>query len=341
MGDVTTEDRTVPRFGALAAALGAMIGWGLGPVFVKFIRLPGLVLSFHRMWIGGLVGIVLLTARGQRLSLRKVWLATPGGIAFALDIATFFVAVKHTTVADATVISALQPVLVFIVVGRLFGEKVTLGDIAWTGVAIVGVAIVVFGPGDTAGRSLGGDLLAVGALVAWSWYFVASKRARQTLTALEYQAGLGIVAFIVIAPIVLASGDPLGVPDAATWGWIVVMVGLPGSGHLLMNWAHEYVPLTLTSMLTLTTPVIAALGAALVVHEPLLLVQAVGMGVVLIGLAAVVRRRSRAARHTAVSPIDDTAVDVGSPDPSTIRAADPAGVDGPEAAGQRRPGAAG
>ena len=96
-----------------------------------------------------------------------------------------------------------------------------------------------------------------------------------------------------IAPMPLLNGDSLAVSSASTWGWILFMVALPGSGHFLMNWAHEYVPLTVTSLLTLSTPVIAAVGAALVLHEPLLLMQAVGMAVVLIGLGVVVRRRSR------------------------------------------------
>jgi drug/metabolite transporter (DMT)-like permease len=301
-------DDPAHRFGGLAAAVGAMVGWGLGPVFVKYIELPGLVLSFHRLWIGALVGLAILTARGERLSLSKIWIATPGGVAFALDIALFFVAVKHTTVANATVISALQPVLVFIVVGRLFGERVTIGDLAWTAVAIAGVAIVVFGAGDVAGGSVTGDVLAVGALLAWTWYFVASKRARQRLTALEYQAALGVVAFVVIAPMPLLNGDSLAVSNASTWGWILFMVALPGSGHYLMNWAHEYVPLTVTSLLTLTTPVIAAIGAALVLDEPLLLVQALGMALVLVSLGIVVRRRGRATREPAVVPVDDPAV---------------------------------
>src|SRR2546423_1724103 len=163
-----------------------------------------------------------------------------------------------------------------------------MAGLAWTAVAVLGVAIVVFGPGHVVGRGFGGDALAVGALVAWTWYFVASKRARQRLTAFEYQAALGIVAFLVVTPIVLVGGDSLAVPDAATWGWVLFMVALPGSGHLLMNWAHAYVPLTVTSLLTLTTPIIAALGAAVVVGEPLLLVQAVGMAVVIVGLAVVV-----------------------------------------------------
>src|SRR3954452_2975847 len=174
--DQGSDDEGVgAKFGGVAAAVAAVFGWGLGPVFVKYIRLSGLTLSFHRLWIGGLIGLGLLAARGGRLTRRSMVIAAPGGIAFALDIVLFFVAVKHTTVADATVISALQPALVFLVVGRLFGERISVGDLVWTAVAIVGVGVVVFGPTGVAGRTLGGDALAAGALLAWTWYFVASK----------------------------------------------------------------------------------------------------------------------------------------------------------------------
>ena len=69
--------------------------------------------------------------------------------------------------------------------------------------------------------------------------------------------------------------------------------------------------LTVTSLLTLTTPVIATVGAFVVLDEPLLLVQAIGMAVVLVGLAVVVRRRSRSTRaapEPVVVPVDDPAL---------------------------------
>ena len=46
--------------------------------------------------------------------------------------------------------------------------------------------------GDVPGRDLTGDLLAAAALFAWTWYFVAVKRARQNFGALEYQAALAL-----------------------------------------------------------------------------------------------------------------------------------------------------
>lgn len=284
--------RVVSRYAGAgrAAAIVAVVSWGLGPVIVKDIELPGLALAFHRLWLGALLWLVVLHARGGRLSLRALRAAAPGGLAFGLDILLFFTAVKRTSVANASVIGALQPALVLIVVGPLFGERVRSKDVAWTVVALVGVAVVVLGSADTGRGSLAGDVLAVGALLAWTWYFVASKRARATLGAVEYQAAMSLVAVGLAAPVVLLSGEDLAVHHPTTWWWIALMVAGPGGGHFLMNWAHAHAPLSLTSLLTLATPVVAAAGAALVLDEPITGWQALGMVVVIASLASVVRR---------------------------------------------------
>jgi drug/metabolite transporter (DMT)-like permease len=80
------------------------------------------------------------------------------------------------------------------------------------------------------------------------------------------------------------------VPDAATAGWVLVMVCVPGGGHLLVNWAHRHASITLASTLTLGIPVIAALGATVLLGEPLTGLQVGGMTLALVALGAIVRR---------------------------------------------------
>jgi drug/metabolite transporter (DMT)-like permease len=91
------------------AAVVAVISWGIGPVVVKGTHLPGLAVSFYRLDLGALLMVIILFARGGRLTWRLLLGAIPGGLAFGLDIVLFFTAVKLTTVADATVISACSP----------------------------------------------------------------------------------------------------------------------------------------------------------------------------------------------------------------------------------------
>jgi drug/metabolite transporter (DMT)-like permease len=279
-----------PRLATLGtvAAVAAVTSWGIGPVVVKDTDLGGLAVAFYRLSIGALLSVVILFATGRRLRWRTMVAAVPGGAAFGLDILLFFTAVKWTTVADATVISALQPALVLLVVGRLFGERVRTVDVAWTGVAIVGVGVVVFASGSIEGRSLKGDILATLALGAWAWYFVAVKQARRHVAALEYQTALSIVAALLVCPIALASRQSLRVPDNRTWVLLAITIVLGGAGHFIMNWAHAYTPLMLASLLTLASPVVSVAAAAVILGEPVLLGHVVGIAIVVASLGIVV-----------------------------------------------------
>jgi drug/metabolite transporter (DMT)-like permease len=288
--DLSARARQQPTAWGTAAALTAVVSWGLGNVLVKYIRLSGLSLALNRLCLGSVVYTGVFVLAGGRLTWRSLRLALPGGIAFGTDVALFFTAVKHTSVADASIITALQPALVFVVAGRLFGERITVRTVIWTAIAVLGVAVAVLGSAHGAGRSTAGDLLSVASLGAWAWYFIASKRSRRQLGALEYQAALTIIAAVVVAPFALASARDILVPDAATAGWVLVMVCVPGGGHLLMNWAHRYAPITLTSLVTVGIPVVALLGAAVLLGEAVSLVQMLGVLTVVIALGVLLWR---------------------------------------------------
>ena len=282
-----------PLAGSLAV-LSAVAVWGGVAVVAKLVdEVDGLVLGFHRLWIGAVVTSAVFYARGGRFNRRLLRLCVAGGLAFGLDIVLFFSALKHTTVANATVIGALQPALVLLLVGRLFGEKVTARAVVWTVVAIGGVALVVFGSAATPVWSPGGDLLATGALFAWTWYFVASKQARRELNALEFLAGMTVVAAVAVAPVALLSGQRLDPGGAGDWAKIAALaVGSGGLGHLLISWAHDHVDLSTMSLLTLAVPVVAAVSAALFLDERIVALQVVGMAIVLCALGTVVLRET-------------------------------------------------
>jgi drug/metabolite transporter (DMT)-like permease len=267
--------------------------WGAASVLAKSAdHVDGLTLAFHRLWVGAAAMLVIYIVQGGRLRARLLWAAVPAGIAFAADIGLFFTAVKHTTVANATMISALQPALVLFVAGPLFGERVRASDVGWTVVALLGVVVVVFGSATTPSWSLFGDVLAVLCLFAWTAYFVFGKQARAKLDAVEFVTAMSLVAFAAIAVVAFGSRHDLSVPDAGTWVVILALgLGTGGIGHFLINWAHGHAPLVLTSMLTLLIPVVAMAGAAIFLGEEVVAAQVVGAVVVLGALAVLVWRR--------------------------------------------------
>lgn len=287
---MATGDAGLDRPGTTAVLLAVTL-MGIGSVVAKGSDIVGPVLAFHRAWAAAALYVGLFLLLGGRISVASLRAAAPGGLFFGVQLAFFFSAIQLTTVANATMVIALQPVAVLLFFSRRFGETVSGREFALAAVALIGVAVVVFGSTASPSWSPLGDLLAFGALATWTLYFVASKTARQQLGAFEYQ-GLSLVfSAAIMLPVAFLFAGTVD-PGPGKWGWIVAMVAIPGTGHLAMNWAHPRVPLTLVSELTLLSPVISVvLAAAVLEGETVNAFQLVGMATVLASLSILVRDR--------------------------------------------------
>lgn len=273
----------------LAAVSAAVSLMGIGSVVAKASDIAGPVLALHRAWAAAAVYVGLLLVMGHRITRASLRAAAPGGLWFGIQLAFFFSSIRLTTVANATMVIALQPIAVLLFFSRRFGETVSRIELAIAAVALAGVALVVFGSSGSPSWSPVGDLLAVGALSCWTLYFVASKRARRTLGAFEYQGQSLLFSAAIMVPVALAFSGTVD-PGPGKWWWIPAMVAIPGTGHLLMNWSHSRVPLAMVSEMTLFSPVVSvALAAAVLEGETVNALQIGGMATVLIALAILVR----------------------------------------------------
>jgi drug/metabolite transporter (DMT)-like permease len=280
---------------AILALSAAMVAWGVTGVAAKVVDLGGMALAAYRSSVGGVALVSMLYLSGRRLTWAKARLGIPGGIFLGLDLALFFSAVKLTTVANATVIGALQPALVILISAPLLGERVVRGAIRWAVVGLAGSALVVFGASGLPDWSATGDGIAVLALLAWTGYFVASRVIRNRLEALEYAAVTAIVASLVAWPAAALFHQDLSWPDTESWLWILGLALVSGiGGHLLMSLSIPHLPLWASSTMTLSIPVISTVTAAIFLDESVAAAQVVGMAVVLIALAAAIRVSSSA-----------------------------------------------
>src|SRR5215207_1987816 len=188
------------RRSAIVALSAAMLAWGTTGVAAKAVDMGGMALAAYRSSVGAVVLVSLVYLSGRRLTWAKVRMGIPGGVFLGLDLILFFSAVKLTTVANSTVIGALQPALVLLISGPLLGEKVVRGAARWAVVGLAGSALVVFGASGLPDWSAQGDSIAVLALLAWTAYFVATRLIRNRMEALEYAAVTAIVASLVAWP---------------------------------------------------------------------------------------------------------------------------------------------
>jgi drug/metabolite transporter (DMT)-like permease len=104
------------------------------------------------------------------------------------------------------------------------------------------------------------------------------------IDALEYTACVSIVAAIAVSIVVLLAHQSLGGVHSRDWIWIVILSIVPGSGHLIMNWAHRYVDASVSSVVACLSPLVAAVAAMIFLGQSLTILQIFG---VIVGLAAV------------------------------------------------------
>jgi drug/metabolite transporter (DMT)-like permease len=287
------ERSTDRRSTALLAVTIAILAWGFGPLLVKGIGVGAPSIVFWRLWLAQPVMIGLAYATGGRLSWALLRRSVVTGVCFGLSVMFAFASFRKTSIANATLIPALQPVIVLLVATRMFGEHRPRSDLVYAGVALAGTAVVVLGA-STAHASLVGDLLAVGNLLVFTAYFLLTKRARNdNVHSWSFIAAVFLVAALVCTPWCVAASGGLGGESAGDWLLILLLVLVPGVlGHGLMAWAHHYLDVTLTSLLSLGNPVVSIIGAWAIFGQALGVAQAAGAACVLAALGAILRNQS-------------------------------------------------
>jgi len=293
------------RVGSTAALLAVGL-MAFGPSIVKLSDLPEMTFVLWRLLFGALGYAIVLVATGQHFGWMELRRSVLGGLIFGVNLVFFMVSMRRTSAANAVVIGALQPVILLGVAARMFGERqpvILLGVAArmfgershrslygWSAVSIGGVALAMYASSGVGVATRTGDLLALVTMLLFSLYYVVSKRARSELEAVPYQLGLTIVAALTILPAALIVGHPISPPVGSDWWPVVLMAVVPGTGHLLTNFAHAHVSLPVMGLIGLLFTAIAPLYAWWLIGEKIGGLQAVGMAVVVAALAVVITR---------------------------------------------------
>jgi DME family drug/metabolite transporter len=308
-GHVALEPSRSELAGVVAILL-ADVCWGLGNVFVKLADMPGISFALYRLWLGFVCFAVICIATRRPIDRGTIRIAIPAGLTMGLYMVLIYSALKATNVADVAIIAALQPALVLLVAGPLFGERITLREVGLVCVAMLGVVVVILGSAGSPSWTLGGDLLAVLALIAFTGFWLASKhaRSRANLDALGLVTASSLIGAVVVTPPALIADHGLPVPTGSAWVWLALTVLIPGVlGHGLAAWAQRYVEVWRSSLCQLGMPVASVIAAWAILGEGLTPLAIVG-AVIVVGALSAVRVATRSTSLEAELPTDEPVV---------------------------------
>ncbi|WP_114907251.1 DMT family transporter [Ornithinimicrobium murale] len=280
------------RLVAVVALLGATLCWAgnylVGAVAVQSITPLDLVLL---RWLFALPLLVVL-ARRERPSLRVVlsqwrWLVAlslTGLLCYPLLV---YVALEHTSALSASLVNSTNPALIVLVAALVLRERLTPLVVAGVSLAVVG-ALIVLSRGDLrvllAARFGAGELVMLGAVVAWTAYTIIGRAGQGRLqvppvTALAVQAAITVV---VLLPFSLAAGGPSLSLTPQALGAVLFIAVFPSVLAYLL-WSRALVDLPAGSagvFLNLVTVFVAAF--TILVGQPYSAAQLIG-GLVVIG----------------------------------------------------------
>jgi drug/metabolite transporter (DMT)-like permease len=226
-GEQTTAGKggrkTSPLFEA--SLLSTAVFLGTNPVAVKYAvgYIPPLPFVTLRFVLAGLVlwGILRLFNPEGRLRGNDLWaMAGLGLVGIASNNILFTHGVSMTSASNSALVVATAPLWGMLLAFVLGWERPKLTGIVGVGVAMLGVAVIVYRGLGESGASLAGDLLVMGAAVCWGSYAVLS------LSLLERYSPLAVAAYSMLfgglAVLPLASvqlpGVDWGAVSLGGWG---------------------------------------------------------------------------------------------------------------------------
>jgi len=289
---------------ALAALVFGALVIGSTPILVRLAACGPAAAGFWRLTFALPLLAILAGGKGGLAAIgpptRAMMLA---GVFFALDLGCWHYGIRYTSVANATVLPNLTPVLVTLVGWFAFKERP--GPIFLVGMAAaIGGAVVMAEaatPGRTGPLPHVGDALSAATALWYGLYFLAVRSARQT-------HGTGKVMFwsaVVGAPPLLATAFLMheNILPATALGWAAA-AGL-GLAHVCgqgsIAWALGRLPASTAAVTVLVQPVAAALLAYLIFGETLTVLQTLGGGLALLGVVIAQRGQAKVAAPAVVA----------------------------------------
>lgn len=248
-----------------AGVIGGLVLAGLALVRGERMRVP------PGQW-GRLLGLALLNVFGwmAMMSLALLWL--PAG--------------------EAAVIAYTMPIWAAVLAWRVLGETLSLRRIVAMLMAFAGIAALMLGDGvHITSAKLAGLAMAIIGAIGFAGGTVLGKKyplKMPLLAAAGWQVTLGSLPVMLLG-FVFETPHPQAVTGL---GWLTfAYVGLIGFCLAYVCWfaALALLPASVAAIGTMAVPVIGVVGSALMLHEPLGLVQIAALSFTLAGVALATR----------------------------------------------------
>jgi drug/metabolite transporter (DMT)-like permease len=234
-----------------------------GPIIAK-ATMPIPTMIFWRNLVGALVMMPFAIARGewrtkaQQSAIRWSILA---GALLATHFVCFFWAMKLTSVATGTALTATQPIFAAIFI-KLAGGHIPKKSIGGMVIAFISVVVITGIDFNVSIQAFQGDLLAVIGGAVGAAYMIIAANSQKVISTSTFTTVCYSTCAVMIFPVVLATKSNL--TGFSTTEWILLaglIIGAQFLGHTLFNFTLKRVSPAVVSLVVFFEVPVSALLA--------------------------------------------------------------------------------
>tara|TARA_B100000579_G_scaffold58251_1_gene41804 strand:+ start:8810 stop:9667 length:858 start_codon:yes stop_codon:yes gene_type:complete len=238
----------------------ALVSVSSTAVVIRYVELvPALTLAFWRMLSASLFLWCYSIKKPQNLiSLDNKYRILLAGFFLGMHFALFFVGVRNTSVASATLLANTGPIFTSLM-SRFRGEKVSLSVILGLLISIFGIIFVQWSDFRVEGNNSWGNIFSLlsGFCIAMTYMF-ASEIRKDTENIL-YGRSVFFIAAMTICVIAMLNGVSIFSFNKTDIVWFVFLGIVPSIlGHNMLNYCIKYLSPTAVASIPLGEPIIAS-----------------------------------------------------------------------------------
>lgn len=212
--------------------------------------------------------LMLAPLAGKNLTLvalltrKQLGLLVLAGAALALHFYLWIAAVQMTTIANASIFYAVNPLITATAGYLFFHERVSSKLAISIVLGVVGIGVLGGSDLSLSPKNVPGDAAALGCSFMFTVYFLSGKKIRQVLPTTAYVAILYGIAAAFSFGAAVVMGLPLSGYNPQTWLCFGLMALVPTMiGHTSFNNALRYIEAGRISAATLSEPLMAGVVA--------------------------------------------------------------------------------
>ncbi|MBB4045949.1 drug/metabolite transporter (DMT)-like permease [Bacteroides reticulotermitis] len=280
-------------YGAIAAA-----SYGMNPLFALPLYAAGMSVDsvlFYRYLLAVIVLAILMKIQKQSFAIQKADILPLAimGLLFSFSSLLLFMSYNYMDAGIASTILFVYPVMVAVIMGVFFKEKISFITIFSIALALVGISFLYQGDGGKTLSTLGIILVLLSSLSYAIYIIGVNQSSLKTLptTKMTFYAILfGLSIYIVRLRFCVDLQMP---PTPLLWGSVLALAILPTAVSLICTTlSAHYIGSTPTAILGALEPVTALFFGVLVFHEKLTLRLIIGIVMIIAAVTLIIVGKS-------------------------------------------------